>query len=112
MQLDFILTGEIAAKSQGMRTTITKLFDLVILKNKLDDVVIESGSVKRYKTDNPGGKLQAILLPCVPWKQQLQKHFDSTIQQNSPFLFITGILICEDLKVRWTIKNAVSWVLA
>lgn len=100
VQFNDILTGKIAAQYQGMRTTITKLFDLTILKDKHEGVVIEYGSIKCYKIDEPDSKLHDILLPCVPWKQQLQKLFDSTIHQNSPFLFVTGILICKDLRVR------------
>ena len=62
-----------------MPTTITKLFDMITLKDKLEGVAIESGSVKCYKIDNPGAKLQDTLLPCIPWKQQLQKLFDKDI---------------------------------
>ena len=106
VQLNDILTGKIAAKKKGMQTAITSLFNLFILKHELEEVQIESGSVKRYKIDNPGGKLRDTLLPCVPWKQQLQKLFDSK-PPNSPFLLVTGILICENLKVRW-MRNTAS----
>lgn len=79
---------------------------MITLQDKLEGVAIESGSVKCCKLDNPGAKLQDTLLPCIPWKQQLQKFFDRTIQQDSPFLFFTGILICGDLKGRWGRKDA------
>ena len=104
VQLNDIIAGKIAAKTNGMRAAITDLFDLFIKKHEAHDVMIESGSVKRYKIDNPGGKLGDILIPCVSWKEQLQKLFDRTTrqEQKSPFFLVTGVLICENLKVRWT----------
>ena len=103
VQLNDILTGKIAAKTNGMRSAITHLFDMFIKRQDAEDVTIESGSVKRYKIDNPVAKVGDLLLPCVPWKEQLQKLFDRTApqQQKSPFFLVTGVLICENLKVRW-----------
>ena len=101
-----IVTGKIAAKTQGMRTTTSPLFGLIILKDKLEGELVEYRSIKCYKIDQPDLKLQDTLLPCVPWREQLQKLFDRTIQQRSPFLLVTGILVCEALMVRWTRKDA------
>lgn len=103
VQLNDILTGKIAAKTKGMRAAITDLFNLFIRKQEAEDVTIESGSVRRYKIDNPGAKVGDTLTPCAPWKEQLQKLFDRTTpkQQKSPFFLVTGVLICENLKVRW-----------
>lgn len=109
VQLNDILTGRVAAKTKGMRTAITDLFDLFIKKRDAEDVTIESGAVKRYTIDNPGAKVGDSLVPCAPWKEQLQKLFNRTTakQQKSPFFIVTGVLICENLKVCWK-RNASS----
>ena len=106
VQLNDILTGRVAAKTKGMRAAITDLFDLFIKKKDAEDVTIESGSVKRYTIDNPGAKVEDCLIPCAPWKEQLQKLFNRTTakEQKSPFFIVTGVLICENLKVRWKRK--------
>ena len=103
VRLNDILTGRVAAKTKGMRGAITELFNLYIKKQDVEHVTIESGSVKRYTIDNPGAKVGDCLTPCVPWKEQLQKLFNRTTtkEQKSPFFIVTGVLICEDLKVRW-----------
>ncbi|KAL9619078.1 MAG: hypothetical protein Q9160_006254 [Pyrenula sp. 1 TL-2023] len=107
VQLNDILAGRIAAKTKGMRAAVTDLFNSLIRKDVVEDVNIESGSVRRYTIDNPAGKVRDNLMPCEPWKEQLQKLFDNTSQQKSRFMLVTGILICENLKVRWK-RNAES----
>ena len=106
MKFNDITTGNIAAKTQGMRTPTSPLFGLIILKDKLEGELVEYRSIKCYKIDKPNPKLQDTLLPCVPWKEQLQKLLDRMIQQKSPFLLVTGILVCENSMVRWTKKDA------
>lgn len=101
VQLNDILTGKIAAKTRTMQGAITELFNVFLKKSEVEEVSIESGSVKRYRIDNPGGKLRDNLVPCTPWKEQLQKLYDSTAQRKSPFMLVTGIMVCESLKIRW-----------
>jgi hypothetical protein len=105
VQLNDILAGRIAAKTTGMRAAVTDLFNMLIRKQETEEVSIESGTVRRYKIDNPGAKVVDTLMPCGPWKEQLQKLFDRTADQASPLMLVTGILVCEDIKVRWNLEK-------
>jgi hypothetical protein len=105
VELNDILAGKVAAKTTGMKAAVTDFFNGLIRKHETEQVNIESGIVRRYKIDNPGAKVGDTLMACGPWKEQLQKLFDRTNDKMSPFMLATGIMICDDIKVRWSLEQ-------
>jgi hypothetical protein len=108
VRLTDILTGKVGAKTREMRNHVTDIFNLYMRKEEVQEVEIEAGQVIRYKIDNSAAKLPDTLMRCGPWKEQLQKLFDRSDQRKSPYLLVTGILICKDLEVRWKRDTATN----
>lgn len=105
VQLNDLLTGKTMATKRTSQASITKLVKAMTKMESTERVSIKSGSVKKYKIDNPVAKVQDNLFPCLPWKEQLQKLVDAAVKPKGTYMLITGIMVCEDLTITWDLTK-------